>query len=65
MTRPGRPDRRLAPRPFPAYLTSTTLSWLISRAALPASKSGWLPSSGKGTPLGALAAARPRRIARA
>jgi polyhydroxyalkanoate synthase subunit PhaC len=34
-----RPDRRLAPRPLPAHLTSAAGLWLSSRAALPFLKS--------------------------
>lgn len=54
--RPGRPDRRLAPRPLPAHLLSATLFWLSSRAALPVLSGGWLPSSATGAKLRALAA---------
>jgi polyhydroxyalkanoate synthase len=55
-TTPGRrPDRRLAPRPLPAHLASAIGSWLSSRAALPVLRSGWLPSSGTGARLFALA----------
>jgi polyhydroxyalkanoate synthase len=53
---PGRPDRRLAPRPLPAHLSSAIGFWLSSRAALPALRSGWRPSSGAGERLRALAA---------
>jgi polyhydroxyalkanoate synthase len=53
---PGRPDRRLAPRPLPAHLASAIGSWLSSRAAFPALRNGWLPSSGTGARLFALAA---------
>ncbi|HZU88107.1 MAG TPA: hypothetical protein VE993_02510, partial [Stellaceae bacterium] len=64
--RPGRPDRRhpdrrhpdrrLAPRPLPAHLLSAIGFWLSSRAALPALRNGWRPTSGVGERLGALAA---------
>jgi polyhydroxyalkanoate synthase subunit PhaC len=54
--RPGRPDRRLAPRPLPAHLASAIGFWLSSRAALPALRSGWRPSSATGRRLCALAA---------
>lgn len=54
--RPGRPDRRLAPRPLPAHLLSAIGSWLSSRAALPALSSAWPPSSATGARLLALAA---------
>lgn len=40
------PDRRLAPRPLPAHLTSTTMLWQSSRAALRISKSAWPGWSG-------------------
>ena len=39
------PDRRLAPRPLPAHLTSAMRLWLSSRAALPFLKSVSPPSS--------------------
>lgn len=52
---PGRPDRRLAPRPLPAHLTSAIGSWLSSRTALTALRSGWRPSSASGARLHALA----------
>jgi polyhydroxyalkanoate synthase subunit PhaC len=35
MTRPRRPDRRLAPRPLPAHLASAVALWTSSRSALP------------------------------
>jgi polyhydroxyalkanoate synthase subunit PhaC len=35
-------DRRLAPRPLPAHLTSAMLLWLSSRAALTNWPSGWM-----------------------
>jgi polyhydroxyalkanoate synthase len=41
---PGKPDRRLSPRPLPAHLASAVTSWLSSRAALPVLKNV-LPSS--------------------
>src|SRR5579875_1026485 len=53
---PGRPDRRLAPRPLPAHMASAIGLWLSSRAAFSALRSGWLPSSGAGERLRALAA---------
>jgi polyhydroxyalkanoate synthase subunit PhaC len=37
----GRPDRRLAPRPLPLHLASTSLLWLTSRAALTSWPNGW------------------------
>ncbi len=40
-----RPDRRLAPRPLPAHLTSAAGLWLSSRAALPFLKSVSLTSN--------------------
>jgi polyhydroxyalkanoate synthase len=53
---PGeRPDRRLAPRPLPAHLTSAAGLWLSSRIALPFLKSASLPLSRVGQRLRALA----------
>lgn len=45
MTRTASPDRRLAPRPFPAHLASAVGLWLTSRAALPILNSVSLPPS--------------------
>src|SRR5690242_13222738 len=45
--RPGRPDRRIAPRPLPAHLASAMMLWTSSRAAL-TSLSGGLPRSNGG-----------------
>ena len=53
--KPGRPDRRLAPRPLPAHLASAMLLWLSSRAALPSLKNALLPSSAAGERLRSLA----------
>jgi polyhydroxyalkanoate synthase len=52
----GKPDRRLAPRPLPAHLTSAFGLWLSSRAALPMWKTASLPSNEIGLRLRALAA---------
>ncbi|HYZ42329.1 MAG TPA: alpha/beta hydrolase, partial [Stellaceae bacterium] len=52
----GRPDRRLAPRPLPAHLTSAMLLWLSSRAALPFLNYAWPRSSEASERLRALAA---------
>ncbi|MGH7031068.1 MAG: alpha/beta fold hydrolase, partial [Stellaceae bacterium] len=69
MTRPRRPDRRLAPRPFPAHLASAASLWLSSRTALPLLKSISPPSSAAGQRLRALAAEidafGPERVASA
>jgi polyhydroxyalkanoate synthase len=56
MTSPGRPDRRLAPRPLPAHLASAMLLWLSSRAALTNFTSASPRSSGADDRLPALAA---------
>lgn len=56
MTAAPTPDRRLAPRPLPAHLTSAAGLWLTSRAALPWLRSGWLPSNRVSPRLRALAA---------
>ena len=45
MTSAPLPDRRLAPRPLPAHLTSAAGLWLSSQIALPCLRSGLLPSS--------------------
>ena len=50
------PDRRLAPRPLPAYLAAAMMLWLSSRAALPILKNASPPSSKAGEQLRALAA---------
>src|SRR5271165_6969780 len=42
------PDRRLAPRPLPAHLTSAAALWLSSRAALPFWKIASPPSNESG-----------------
>jgi polyhydroxyalkanoate synthase len=55
MSRSPTPDRRLAPRPLPAHLTSAAGLWLTSRAALPWLRSGFLPSNGVSPRLRALA----------
>ncbi len=51
-----KPDRRLAPRPFPAHLLAALCFWLSSRAAFPLSKSAFLPSNAPGQRLKALLA---------
>jgi polyhydroxyalkanoate synthase len=51
-----RPDRRLAPRPFPAHLMSAAGLWLGSRIALPFLNSASPPSNRVGERLRALAA---------
>jgi polyhydroxyalkanoate synthase subunit PhaC len=51
-----RPDRRLAPRPLPAHLTSAAGLWLSSRTALPSWKIASPPSNETGRRLRALAA---------
>jgi polyhydroxyalkanoate synthase len=55
-SRRGNPDRRLAPRPFPAHLASAMMLWQSSRAALPILKNVLPPSSGVGAQLRALLA---------
>jgi polyhydroxyalkanoate synthase subunit PhaC len=63
------PDRRLAPRPFPAHLASATALWLSSYAALPILKNVSRPSSEVGKRLLSLAgeidAFGPDRVAAA
>jgi poly[(R)-3-hydroxyalkanoate] polymerase subunit PhaC len=49
-----RPDRRLAPRPFPAHLHSALFLWLSSRAALPVLKRASRLSKPQGRRLAAL-----------
>jgi polyhydroxyalkanoate synthase subunit PhaC len=56
VTLPPAPDRRLAPRPFPAHLASAIGLWLSSRAALRLLKNMSLPSSATGDKLRVLAA---------
>jgi polyhydroxyalkanoate synthase subunit PhaC len=51
-----RPNRRLAPRPFPAHLTSAAGLWLSSRAALPFLRSVSPVSNAAASRLRALAA---------
>ncbi len=48
MTPKASPDRRLAPRPLPAHLTSAAALWLSSRAALPLWKIASPPSNETG-----------------
>lgn len=55
MTLALHPDRRLAPRPLPAHLTSAAGLWLSSRIALPYLKSVSLRSNETGARLHALA----------
>jgi hypothetical protein len=50
-SKPGRPDRRLAPRPLPAHLASAMILWLTPRAALPVLKTVLLPGSVSGRQL--------------
>jgi polyhydroxyalkanoate synthase subunit PhaC len=45
MTPAPRPDRRLAPRPLPAHLTSAAALWLSSRVALPSLRNVSPPSN--------------------
>jgi polyhydroxyalkanoate synthase len=45
VSKPGNPDRRLAPRPLPIHLASAMSLWLSSRAALPILKYVSLRSS--------------------
>lgn len=54
------PDRRLAPWPFPAHLTSAAGLWLSSRAALPFLRSG---SPASNAPIANAAASRLRSLA--
>jgi polyhydroxyalkanoate synthase subunit PhaC len=56
MTSALRPDRRLAPRPLPAHLTSAAGLWLSSRIVLPFLSSAWLHSNKASDRLRALAA---------
>jgi polyhydroxyalkanoate synthase subunit PhaC len=55
MTPAPRPDRRLAPRPLPAHLTSAAALWLSSRVALPFLRNVSPPSNPAGGRLRALA----------
>ena len=55
-SKPGRPDRRLAPRPLSVHLASAMISWLTSRAALPVLETVLLPWSVSGRQLHDLAA---------